>query len=125
MRFKNPGLVAEMARSHPRIQALALYLDQYAKENFGRDLMVTDVERTQAEYDEVYKTPNYAGPRPHLAPQSRAVDFRTVGELTDAQVDQVVMHVNSFWVRQDGKLTAMYHTVKAGAPHLHCQISPI
>lgn len=81
--------------------------------------MVTDVERTQKEYDEIYKQPNYLGPRPHLAPQSRAVDFRTTGELTDAQVKQMVDHINGYWPRSDGKPTAIFHDVTG--PHLHVQ----
>ena len=78
------------------------------------------MERTKEEYEAIYGK-GYAGPMPHLAPQSRAVDFRTIGELTEAQIKQAVDHLNSFWVRQDGKLTALYHDVGAGA-HLHVQI---
>ncbi len=124
MRFKYPGLLLEIERAHPRIQALALYLDDYAKRNFGKDLMLTDVERTQEEYDSIYHVISYSGPRPHIGPQSRAVDFMTVGELTDAQVKQTVDHVNGFWIRRDGKLTAMHHDVGDGI-HLHIQVTPI
>jgi len=121
MRFKYPSLLLEIERAHPRLQALALYLDDYAKRSFGKDLLVTDVERTQAEYNQIYGKTPYMGPMPHLAPQSRAIDFRTVGELTDAQIKQLVDHVNSFWVRSDGRLTAIHHDVGNGQ-HLHCQV---
>jgi len=121
VRFKFSGLPDEFHRAHPRAQALALYMDGYALRVFGKDLFVTDVERTQEEYDAVYHTPNYSGPRPHLPP-SRAVDFRTMGELTDSQIKALVDHVNSFWVRSDGRLTALHHTVASGAPHIHVQV---
>jgi hypothetical protein len=72
------------------------------------------------EYDFIYKTPNYTGPRPHLGPQSRAVDFRTIQELTDAEVKELVDHANAFWVRHDAKPTALWHDVGDGQ-HLHVQ----
>lgn len=87
---------------------------------FGKDLMVTDVERTQEEYNDIYHATPYLGPRPHLKPQSRAVDFRTTGELTAEQIKHIVDHVNGYWPRSDNKPTALYHDV-AGA-HLHVQI---
>lgn len=119
MRFKYPSILLEIERAHPRLQALALYVDDYAKRTFGHDLMLTDVERTQEEYDSIYHQTPYLGPRPHLAPQSHAADFRTTGELTDAQAKQLVEHVNSFWPRRDGKPSAIFHDV--AGPHVHFQ----
>lgn len=124
MRFKSSGLPDEFTRSHPRLQALALYLDGYALKTLGKDLFVTDVERTQAEYNLIYSQTPYLGPRPHLGPPSRAIDFRTVGELDTDQIKKLVDHVNAFWVRRDGKLTAMHHDVGNGQ-HLHIQSEAI
>ena len=125
MRFKDSWLPGEFKRAHPHVKALAFYLDQHCIDTFAKDLMVTDVERSQGEYDVLYKIPNYPGPKPHLADQakgivSHAVDFRTMGELTDAQVQGLVAHVNQNWPRADGKTTALFHNVGAGA-HLHLQ----
>lgn len=122
MRWKNSGLPDEFSRAHPRLQALAMYMDHYAIKTLGKDLFVTDVERTQEEYDLLYGQTPYRGPMPHLGPPSRAIDFRTVGELTDAQVKGLTDHVNSFWVRSDGRLTAMHHAVGDSPAHLHCQV---
>ena len=121
MRWKNSGLPDEFQRAHPRLQALAMYMDNYAIRTLGKDLFVTDVERTQAEYDQIYGKSPYTGPKPHLAPQSRAIDFRTMGELSDAQAKQIVDHINSFWVRSDGRLTAIHHDVGNGQ-HIHVQV---
>ena len=125
MRFKDSWLPNEFKRAHPHVKAIALYLDQHCVETFAKDLMVTDVERSQAEYDVVYKTLAYSGPKPHLADEakgivSHAVDFRTMGELTDAQVQALVAHMNAGWPRADGKTTALFHNVGQGS-HLHLQ----
>jgi hypothetical protein len=120
MRWKNSGLIDEFARAHPRLQALALYADRYCIRLLDHDLFVTDVERTQEEYDLIYHATPYVGPKPHLAPRSRAIDFRTVGELSEAEVGDLVDHLNSYWVRSDGKPTAIYHDV--AGPHVHLQV---
>ena len=78
------------------------------------------MERTQDEYDNIYHKTPYTGPRPHLAPRSRAVDFRTMGELSEAEAESLVSHLNSYWLRSDGKPTAIYHDV--AGPHVHLQV---
>lgn len=124
MRFKMPDLEQEFQRAHPRVQAMAYYLDAFTRETLGHDLMVTSVERTQAEYDAIYNQSNYDGPKPHLADadrglRSRAVDFRTSGEISDDQARALVLHMNQWFPRRDLKPTAIFHDV--AGPHLHIQ----
>jgi len=118
MRFKEPAVLAEFWRAHPKVIALALYLDHWFKNNAGHDGMVTDVERTQEEYDRIYKASPYLGPRPHLAPQSRAVDWRSI-EFKEDEILLAVEHMNHYWPRFDKKPTLLYHKVGDGAMHLH------
>lgn len=119
MRWKEDGLKAEFDRAHPHIIGIAFYADHLCFKLFNKDLVVTDVERTQAEYDDIYHATPYLGPRPHLGPPSRAIDFRTLGELSDTEVQVLVDNLNAYWVRADGKPTAMHHG--GTAQHLHVQ----
>lgn len=120
MRYKAPELVLEFERAHPRAQALAYYIDNYSQRRFGHDIMITDVERDKAAYEAIYGI-GYTGPMPHLGPHSRAFDFRTVGEFTDDQMQEMSDHINGYWVRADGKPTLIHHDVGAGS-HGHGQV---
>lgn len=120
MRWKQVGLILEFNEAHPHVQAMALYIDRYALREIGKDLLVTDVSRTPEEYNDLYHATPYTGPMPHLGPHSRAVDFRTLGELTDEQVKKLVEHLNTNWKRVDTKPTALFHNVGSGS-HLHIQ----
>ena len=119
MRFKSTDLVGELNRAHPHARALAFYLDDYAKQTLGKDLMVTDVERTKEEYARIYGQDPYTGPMPHLGPPSHAVDFRA-SELTSGEIDVLCAHMNKYWPRPDGKPTLMCHDVGHGM-HFHLQ----
>jgi hypothetical protein len=120
MRFKTPELEEEFKRAHPKVIALARYLDWWFMQNVGHDGMLTDVERTQEEYDKIYNASPYLGPRPHLAPQSRAVDWRSI-EFTEDDILKACEHMNHWWPRRDNKPTLMYHSVGGGAKHFHLQ----
>lgn len=139
MRFKAPEIELEFDAAHPLAQAIALYADRWVLREFIHDLMVTDVGRSQEEYDRIYAqkileglyfvgrdgTKHYAGPRPHIADPlhgvpSHAVDFRVVGEIDHAQAERIVEHLNAAFSRTDGKPTAIHHDVGAG-PHIHVQ----
>ena len=121
MRFKSDALVAEFKRAHPHAQALALYLDKWFITNCNHDGLVTDVERTQEEYDSIYGERPYQGPKPHLGPPSHAVDWRSV-EFTADQIAGACEHMNHWWPRKDGKPTLMCHAVgTGGAMHFHLQ----
>jgi len=144
MRFKTKAVEYEFqAQLESVAAAIALYADWYAAQKFDKDLMVTDVSRDQAEYDRIYAqkilegvyfigdegTKHYSGPRPHLADPhagtvSRAVDFRTIGELTHGKILELKSHLNAEFRRRDGKQTAIYHDVGAGA-HLHVQAEAV
>jgi len=120
MKFKSPELTTEFSGAHPRVIALALYLDRWFVEHTGHDGMVTDVSRTQAEYDQIYGGHPYTGPMPHLGPMSHAVDWRS-RDFTMEQIDAACAEMNKWWPRHDGKPTLMCHTVGGGAFHFHLQ----
>lgn len=121
MRWKRAELISEFARAHPHVQALALYLDKWFLRRTGHDGMVTDVSRTQEEYDELYGAHPYMGPMPHLVPMSHAVDWRAA-EFLPEQIEEAVGHMNEWWPRKDGKPTLMCHAVGNGPLHLHLQV---
>ena len=138
MRFKHLDIQDELIAAHPRLVALALYADWWASRNLSKDLLVTDVSRSQAEYDTIYADKiaegtffvgtdgikHYSGPRPHLADPLRgvpghAIDFRTIGEMGSVEIGRIADHLNATWPRADKKPTALYHDVTAA--HLHVQ----
>src|SRR5712664_599832 len=102
-------LEAEFIQAHPHVQALALYLDWWFVRSFGHDGMVTDVSRTQEEYNRIYGGHPYTGPMPHLAPMSHAVDWRS-SEFTLDEIQKSCDHMNAMWPRSDGKSTLMAHS---------------
>lgn len=120
MRFKSPELEQEFRDAHPRVRALALYLDEWFRENVGHDGMLTDVSRTQEEYDQIYGAHPYTGPMPHLGPHSRAVDWRS-SEFSPIEIQRACDHMNLWWPRADKKPTLMAHAVGSGAMHFHLQ----
>ena len=107
--------------------------------HLGKDLFVTDVGRTQAEYDLIYAAKvaegqyftasdgekHYSGPRPHLEDPlsglpSHAVDIRQPGELEMPEAERLRDHLNGYWPRKDGKPTMLIHDVGWGV-HCHLQ----
>lgn len=138
MQFKEKNLSLEFYRAEPAVIALALYFDWYSLNFFGREAVVTDVDRTQEDYDRIYANEilkgnfwvdaagkkHYAGPTPHLFDgerhlKSRAVDFRST-IYTALEIGRVRDHFNATWQRPDGKPTLLYHNVGQGA-HIHLQ----
>lgn len=139
MRFKTRAVDDEFRVAHPKVIALALYADWWAMRNLQKDLVITDVGRSQEEYDSIYAKKileglffvgddgekHYAGPRPHLADPlhgilTHAVDIRQPGELTMPQAVRLKDHLNAEFRRKDGKPTALIHDVGFGV-HFHLQ----
>lgn len=139
MQFKSEGLIDEFNRAEPAAIAMALYFDWYSVRFMGGlQAVVTDVDRSQAEYDAIYATDiakgkfwldkagvkHYNGPMPHLYDglrnmRSRAVDFRS-SIYTVPEIEQAVAHFNANFRRPDMKPSMLYHDVGDGA-HIHVQ----
>lgn len=139
MRYKSHDVELEFERAHPHVIALAWYFDWWCMRTFKLDTFVTDVGRSQAEYDMIYDAKiaegmffigqdgekHYSGPRPHLEDVlhgilCHAVDYRVSnGELTLGQMQRGRDHMNANWQRRDGKPTMLIHDVGRG---LHCHL---
>lgn len=146
MKFKSDAVRVELSEAEPKVVAIALYADWWSMIEFGHQLIVTDVSRSQAEYDAIYAEAvlrgnywtdgggirHYAGPMPHLSDpvrklKCRAVDlgvrhsgFMEEERLLRSEAILLADRVNAYWPRRDGKRTAMYHDVGQG-PHVHLQ----
>jgi len=148
VKAKTPDLWVEFKRAHPKIIAMLFYADWYAREQFGHEILLTDVDRTQEGYDQTYAKDvaggfcptfkdrdgklHYGGFRPHLydpinGVRSHAGDvgvvhgtLNQVERLTDKEARQLAAHINEFWPRSDGKPSALYHDTGSGM-HLHLQ----
>lgn len=139
--FKVAELKEEFERAHPKVIALTFYADYFMTRVYHfRSVIVTDVDRTQAEYDAIYQKEiaagqfvvgddgkkHYSGPRPHLVDlvkniRSRAVDLRSSIYSHD-QINGLLDHLNANWKRKDGKPTALYHRVGDHGDHIHLQV---
>ena len=147
MLWKVDPLEMEFLEADPRLQALMLYADWWSGRQFGHELLVTDVGRSQSEYDRIYAAKiaeglffigengvkHYAGPRPHLADplhgiRTRAGDFGVqhggltgAGRLLMANARRLEEHLSAQFRRSDRKPTALLHNVGSGQ-HLHVQV---
>lgn len=146
MRFKTPGVEGEFLMAEPKIISVLLYCDWYALRNFGHEVLVTDISRSQEEYDRIYAEAidrgiswadgkgikHYAGPMPHLEDARRGLKCRAgdlgmmrpgldgAFRLSEVAAKELRDNVNAHWPRRDGKRTAIVHDVGSGA-HVHLQ----
>jgi hypothetical protein len=59
-------------------------------------------------------------------PAKRAIDFRDefsgMRLYTPDQVEEIVMHLNTKYERQDGKVVCLHHSFKGMPHHFHLQV---
>lgn len=105
---------------NPKLYSITNALSIFVSVNFGKDVVITDVFRTKAEFDSLYSaTPVASRPldSPHL--HWGAVDLRS-SIYTDAEISSLVTFLNLF-KNPSGKPTCLYHKIAGGASHFHIQ----
>ncbi len=127
MQFKHEHLKQEffhLDATDPRLRSVALELDFFFRQTFGRELLVTCVWRTEEEQKKLY--PEFSArvglvrPSPHLDRPCRAADFRS-RDLSVSEIEALRNYFQSWW----GNLPNYAFLVNdrgAAFPHIHVQV---
>ena len=132
-------LLDELERCDLRLKAIALSMMGYAEHHFGRDLVVTEIYRTEAEQRSYYQGQPY---KPSVHQYGRGIDFGIraypAGELDPwprpeslavpalepgeiARIDAFFSAVISYDDERPDYDSMVHHNVKGD--HLHLQVS--
>jgi hypothetical protein len=139
--FKFKNLEEEFQRMHPRLRALVFELAYLVKTKFNRGLLVTHIERTQKEQDQLHQEKIDQGffvllgnkklysedkLKPtlslHQSVPSRAIDLRSHTFL-DNEIAEMKEYIDSWFPYGEGKPTFLCH--KNNGEHIHLQVPAI
>ena len=127
MKFKTDRIRSEyqtqLLTRNPKLSALLGILDQATQLEFNKEITVTEILRTQAEFDALYsQTPPEKRPKtsPHLT--WRAADFR-VKDFTDKEQEKIKAFLNGFftYASGQGRPVCIVHTIAGNVLHGHIQ----
>ena len=116
LKYKTPRVKKEFEQLFEK--NLELYqIVEYADSLVKKDVVITEIYRTQAEQDRYYKgKPKFTSPHQKWL----AVDLRT-RNLTKKQITKIVKEINDRYNQKNTYIpTAFYHTIGKGY-HIHMQ----
>jgi hypothetical protein len=127
MQFKHETLrqqFYDLNATDPRLRAVALELDFFFRQKFGRELVVTSVLRTEQEqrrlYPEFFARVGRARPSAHLDRPCRAVDLRS-RDLSPEEIEALRNYFDAWWDELPGWI--FLANDRGGAfPHIHIQV---
>lgn len=127
MRFKTDREKTEFEQLpsyNYRLQNLLNALDIFVAMEFGKDICITSIHRTQAEHDALYAN-TAAAQKPVSSPHIfwEAADIRST-DFTPEEIGRMVNFLNQFKFR-NGKNVGMYHQIAGGALHFHIQYAKV
>lgn len=125
MRFKTPRQQTEFDQlklMNPKLRHIALSLDSFCQAEFGKDICITDIYRTQEEFNALYSaTPLERRPTssPHLT--WGAFDVRS-SECTTQEKQSMVQFLQRFsYGDGSARPVALLHTIAGNVEHFHVQ----
>ncbi|MCJ7507321.1 MAG: hypothetical protein MUO85_01150 [candidate division Zixibacteria bacterium] len=137
IRFKQEKLEQEFNRIDPRLRAVVFGMEFLIEKEFGKEIMITSIERTQEEQNEIYKDQIEKGYfvtvdgvkfyscdklKPtlslHQLKPTRAIDLRSQ-LYTHEEILKIKEYID-YWFPYDNKSSLIFHN-KSGE-HLHLQI---
>lgn len=110
----------KLSLENPRLYKLVNILESFTQFEFKKELTITDVFRTKAEFDALYAaTP--VDKRPASSPHMfwNAVDIRS-SDFTENERQLMLTFLNCF-KNPSGKVTAMCHAIAGNVLHFHIQ----
>ena len=125
MKFKTGEIEAQWNsdKVNSRLKNIILLGVEYAQIELKKELTITDLIRTQAEQDEIYKdNERYKiKPWPSVHQYGRGVDLRT-RDFTQNEIDKLEAFFNTFTydANRPNKKTCLVHDVGKGK-HFHVQ----
>jgi hypothetical protein len=126
MRFKTQRIEDEWYSDQisEKLKSIMAILDQFTNMEFGKDIMLTDLMRTKAEQDEIYKdNPRYKERSWNSVHQyGRGADIRS-RDFTQDQLNTIKNFLNCFKYDKNrpNKNTCTIHDVGSGM-HVHTQV---
>jgi hypothetical protein len=111
----------QLKSKNPRIVRLATALSEFCELELKKDITVTDVFRTQEEFEALYsQTPPEK--RPPTSPHMRweALDLRS-SVFTDREIERMLAFLNCFSYQGGQRKVALYHTIAGNVAHFHIQ----
>ncbi len=124
MKFKTPRQEDEFIRAKAKIKEIVLSAASYMMDKYKYEIVVTEVFRSQAEQDDIYKNdPNYKiKPWRSVHQDGRGVDLRT-NDMTKAMIDDLRDYLNTipYDPKRPEKKTCLVHEVDNHGNHFHIQ----
>ncbi len=122
IQFKTARLEGEyqsLLATNKRLYALLILMQEYSKLNFGKDIVVTCLYRSEAENKALY-SPN---PEPAWKPHTLwlAADLRS-SIFTDAEIKKLLVFLNTITVFSGQRNCGVYHQIAGNVFHFHIQI---
>ena len=110
-----------------RLIDIIYYLAGFSYFNYGKSITITELLRSQAEQDEIYKDdPIYKqNPWQSVHQYGRGADI-SILYYTDDEKREILKYLNGHFSYREGgtKETAIIHEVGNHGMHLHVQVSP-
>jgi len=139
--FKCKNLEEEFQRADPRLRGLVFELAFLVKRKFNKGLLVTHIERTQKEQDQLHQEKIDQGffvllgnkklysedklkptLSPHQSVPSRAIDLRSQ-TFQDNEIVEMKEYIDLWFPYGEGKPAFLCH--KNSGEHIHLQVSAI
>jgi len=112
---------AELANKNGKLHKLLALLDDYSYLNFGLRITITEIYRTQEEFDKLYaQTPPEKRPARSPHQDWNAADIRS-SIYTEEQINKMLTFLNTFTYKTGVKKVAIYHAIAGNVGHLHVQ----
>jgi uncharacterized protein YcbK (DUF882 family) len=109
----------QLKKLNPELYQLVTELSHYTQTEFGKNIVITMIYRSQKQQWEIYGK-DYKKKSPHMFWQS--VDIRSK-TFTKDEIDNIVEYLNSYYNQGNWyDWTAKCHTVGDGAEHFHIQL---
>lgn len=125
MRFKTPRIQAEykneLLEENPKLYRVLGMLDTFCQLEFGKDICITDLFRTEADLKDIYA--NAVNP-PKTSPHMfwKAADIRST-DWTPQQQAKMLQFLNAFTYKSgQGRPVAFVHAIAGNVSHFHTQI---
>lgn len=123
MKYKYYWLKEQLNKVDNRIKIILLFLEFFVKSRYGRDLLITDLIRTQIQQDYIYRDNLRYKRRPWFSVHQygRGADIRCF-DWEPAEVDEVLDLLNSIPYGKGKYQTAVHHRIEGGGIHIHIQV---
>lgn len=123
MKFKYVKLENELyLKICTRLATILYYLDLYTRMKFNKEIIITDLMRTQKEQDKIYKNNKQYEKKPWKSVHQfgRGADVR-VSNFSKGEIEDILGMLNQLPYGDGKHKTALLHDIGNGK-HIHIQV---